>query len=352
MRTTIFSTTLVIAVIAFSSLTIKEPALAEIRLAISKSLTVLQKSGYDFTQRTPFHCASCHHNTIISMIEEKGVQKGIAIVDTFKTQRMRALVSTIRIACNINTPDEFVPAKFIAPYVLLGLAAEKYPAEPYTDIAVDYLINQQRTDGSFGAEYGRPPLEGGEIHLAALSVRAIQLYAPPARTEKVKQLMSLTRSWLENTRADVPQELAFQLLGLQWCGSSMQQKEKVAARLRATQRPDGGWSQLPTMASDAYATGQALYALSESGATQPQDEVYRKGIAWLMRRQDPTGAWIVETRAYPIQPFFNSDFPPYDENQYISAAATNWAALALLNALPDVAVLAAAPTQPHATSTP
>ena len=31
--------------------------------------------------------------------------------------------------------------------------------------------------------------------------------------------------------------------------------------------PDGGWGQLPTMASDAYATGQALYALHAGGLT-------------------------------------------------------------------------------------
>ena len=101
------------------------------------------------------------------------------------------------------------------------------------------------------------------------------------------------------------------------------------------QRADGGWAQLPTLSSDAYATGQALNALVESGMLHPEGSDFRRGVAWLLSHQDETGAWVVQTRTFPIQPFFTAEFPPYDENQFISATATNWAMLALLEALPD-----------------
>jgi len=234
-----------------------------------------------------------------------------------------------------NLINQLVPVNFIPPYMLLGLAAEKYPADFATDISVDFIMSQVKPDGSFLAESGRPPLETGDVHLTALAIRAIQLYAPPAKTQIAKEMSNRTRQWLEKVNSGQQQELVFQLLGMQWCGSAEAIKKKVAARLKAMQNPDGGWSQLPTMESDAYATGQALYALSESRTAKLDENVYQKGLAYLLKTQNKEGAWIVKTRAYPIQPFVNSQFPPYDEHQFISAAASAWATMALLNALPD-----------------
>ncbi len=306
---------------------------AIIQASITKSFTLLQKSGETFIKQAK--CASCHHSTLTSMIAGKMMEKGITGVDTTAGMRVFAMDNTLAFVANPNLINQFVPAKFLAPYVLLGLNAEKFPADFNTDLAVDYLISQALPDGSFKAEYARVPLEMGDIHLTAFSIRAIQLYASPSKAASVKQLVIRTQQWLEKQQPTNQQELAFQLLGMRWCDGSKAAKTAVATKLTAMQKEDGGWSQLPTMKSDAYATGQALYALSESGIINPGSEVYEKGINYLLQTQDESGAWIVATRSNPIQPFINSGFPPYDENQYISAAATNWAALALVNALPD-----------------
>ena len=98
--------------------------------------------------------------------------------------------------------------------------------------------------------------------------------------------------------------------------------------LTATQRADGGWSQLATMGSDAYATGEALYALNAAGKMPTTNPVYQKGVKYLLRTQGADGAWHVASRSIWVQPYFESGFP-HGHDQWISAAGTSWAAMAL-----------------------
>ncbi len=269
------------------------------------------------------------------MAAELAMQKGIPVIDSF----LRVIVMPWRIllvgACNPNQINQFLPISFATPYLLMGMYAAKYPADMNTDISVDYVMRLAKPDGSFLAESGRVPLETGDVHLTSMAIRSIELYASPAKKQHVDELVTRTKHWLEKVQTDQQQELAFQLLGLQWCGSNARYKAKIAEKLRLMQNEDGGWSQLPTLKSDAYATGQTLYALYESGMEKPDGAVYQKGINYLLKTQDKGGAWFVATRSFPIQPFVQSDFPPYDDNQFISAAGSNWAVMALLNALPD-----------------
>jgi len=308
---------------------------SDIRQSVNKSFLILEKSGYLFTECSRAKCAGCHHTTLTSMVAASAREKGIPVIDSFSDKRVAAMIRNLKSASNPNLTDQFLTVNFNAPYTLLGLYAENYPPDIITDISVDYTISQAKPDGSFLTESGRVPLESGDIHCAAFSIRSIQLYASAAKKNQVDALVKRTRHWIEIQNPDQQQEIVFQLLGMQWCGSSQDLKLPVAKKLLAMQHADGGWSQLTTLGSDAYATGQALYALCESGMVKPSDEVYQRGISYLLKTQESSGVWYVQTRSYGIQPFFSSDFPPNDESQFISAAATNWADLSLLEVLPD-----------------
>ena len=90
---------------------------------------------------------------------------------------------------------------------------------------------------------------------------------------------------------------------------------------------NGGWAQMPSMDPDAYASGQALWALHAAGMPA-SDPAYRKGADYLLKTQLEDGTWFVRTRAFGFQPYFETGFP-HGRSQFISTVATSWASLAL-----------------------
>jgi N-acyl-D-amino-acid deacylase len=118
---------------------------------------------------------------------------------------------------------------------------------------------------------------------------------------------------------------------LTWAGAESSARQAAIRDLVVTQRADGGWAQLPSLTSDAYSTGEALVALAEAGM-RPDEAVYRRGVEYLLRTQLTDGSCFVHTRSLPTQVYFESGFP-HGVHQFISAAASNWATLALIRSV-------------------
>jgi len=191
-----------------------------------------------------------------------------------------------------------------------------------------FLKRAQFADGHWETFANRPPIESSAIEVTASSLRAMQVYKPPARRAEFDKAIAAGAAWLQTATPRVNEDRVFQLLGMKWTNAPKASIDAAASALLKEQRSDGGWAQLPTLGSDAYATGQALYALVESGAMKPSDPAYRRGVDFLLTRQLSDGSWFVRTRAIPIQPLFDAGFP-HGADAFISAAGTNWAALAL-----------------------
>jgi hypothetical protein len=304
------------------------PAVPATREVVEKSVALLQTLGTPFIEQTG--CVSCHNNSLPAMAVSFARAGGIKINEQAVAEENRQVLAAWQARRDrVLQGDSFPGGNDTASYILLGLAAGQQEPNQTTDAIVNYLLGLQDSSGKWGILIkSRPPLESSDFNATALSMRAIQLYAPKGRQAEIKQRVAEARQWLTKSVPQTNEDRVFQLLGLHWSGAQPAALRKLADELRAQQHADGGWSQLPSMASDAYATGQALVALQRAGGVPVSDPAYQRGVEYLSKTWRPDGSWHIRTRTFAFQKQFPSGFP-YERDQWISAAGTSWAVMAL-----------------------
>jgi N-acyl-D-amino-acid deacylase len=216
-------------------------------------------------------------------------------------------------------------------YRLVGLASTRQVDAPPFALVAHMLAGKQHVSGKWSSYSHRPPLEDGEITATALSVRALRLFAPAARADDTQARIARARAWLVSASIDSTEDAAMQILGLVWSGAPKATWRTAAEQLKAAQQADGGWTQIPTRSSDAYATGEVIVALALAGELAPADPATRRAVAFLLASQQGDGSWLVPTRRARGEglPYFETGFP-HGKHQFISYAGTAWATMALL----------------------
>ena len=305
----------------------------QLQTAAQKSVALLQKTGPEFFRKSG--CVACHHQTVTALAVSEARRHGIAVDEKTAREQLQITALTMKsyrtkFQQRIDHPAGSATG---TGFLLLGMAAEKYPADEYTDDNVLDMAGKQAADGSWTAFGHRPPLEYSRITATALAVRSLQLYGPPGKKPEFDGRIASAHEWLIAAQPASNAEHAFRLLGLRWAGAGQKLIEEQTTTLVKQQRDDGGWAQLPEMTSDAYATGLTLYALDNAGGIKPSDPAYQRGVDYLLKTQRDDGSWFVKTRAFPFQAYFESGFP-YGPDQWISATATGFAAVALMYAIP------------------
>jgi len=310
------------------------------REAVDKSIALLQQSGPKFFPQSG--CVSCHNVSIPMMALQQGRGRGYSMEPAIGQMAKQTVASLAPFRDSLLSGYCAVPGMITtATYSLISLSDAGYAPDLLTDSVVRCLLVDQFPDGHWangGAE--RPPLSPQSgIPGTSLSARAVQRYAPPALSPQAKASIASARAYLLAARPHTGDDYAFRLLGLSWTQASAAQIAVAARELMAQQRADGGWAQTPQMASDAYATGQALSAISIAQPDKVKSESYRRGVGFLLRTREADGSWHVRSRAFGFQPYFESGFP-HGPDQWISMAATGWAVIALMPAVEPAAMAA------------
>ena len=317
---------------------------AAIRQAVERALPPIQETSLASREAYLRHasrqdCTSCHQQYLPLAAIGAGRKLGVKF-DAEAERKLISMIMDVDRPPSGDLPDmerdverDWLPlfhpdAAQTKGHALLGFATANLPATPLIDAFVHQLAVIQGKDGRWHNNMPRPPIQSSDVGATALAIHGLQRYPLPGRRAEFSHRVARARDWLWSVKPDNHEQRVFQLLGLAWSGVSPARLQPLAKALLAEQRHDGGWSQLSALESDAFATGQAIYALRVSVGLPVSDLPMKQGICFLLENQLEDGTWHVRRRTFPFQPTMKSGFP-HGRDSWISAAGSSWAVMAL-----------------------
>jgi squalene-hopene/tetraprenyl-beta-curcumene cyclase len=190
------------------------------------------------------------------------------------------------------------------------------------------VVHDQGQDGSWKRANESRPILSSPDTLTTLALLALSSPNAPDLGEAGKAAQQKGLEWLQAVSSDDElQPVVLRLLLWRRLGRPQAEWQPLAQQLRTAQNDDGGWSQVKLAKSDAFATGQALYALAEVGA-KSEDAAIRKAQSFLEKSQGPDGAWAMTSRAIMGNGKVATKFEP------ITHAASAWAVMGLVRTAP------------------
>ena len=303
--------------------------------AVERGLKFLQKEAFGW--KTKRNCAACHHAPMMIWTFNEARARGYSVDE----DSLKEITAWAFGDMKTNSLTDQAPPRNVINlgwvYVLLSLetAPEFKTSFPKLTNVLgsnneDTLLSARQTllqktvskqvpNGSWGRPLDeRVPL-GGPIEDIAILSRLALLQSGDHSAAVIDCINNAARWLAANCDSTSRQGRNLRLLMSAYERKPAAELNPVTASIRAQQNADGGWSQTPNMASDAYATGQTLYVLARAGTKQEASEM-KRGIEFLTRTQCEDGSWPMTSRVNA------KDLGP------ITAAGTAWAVLGLLRA--------------------
>ncbi len=290
-------------------------------------------------------CAACHHVPMPLWALSEAERQGYAIDKQFVASTAESLLGSkdklmsSKIFPNPADPPDPRPQgrglNMGLPF--LAVAARSLPAlnegqKQSLRLITEEIVKKQQPDGSweFFSTLRRPPINESQTTDAAWIIMALAGETEPDAPEAQRAALQKAIDWLDAAKpSGLHQEKVMEVLLGAHTAEPRDTMQATIDELLALQRADGGWSQtVPEPKSDAFATGQTLYALSLVGYTAERPEIQR-GIDFLVATQMPDGSWPMVSRSTPDgSPGSSKLLTP------INCAASSWATLGLARLVP------------------
>lgn len=300
--------------------------------SVKRSLAFLQdKGGWWMREKK---CASCHHVPMTIWTFQDAKDRGYAVNEQLLAEMLTWTTATDNAAKLLNSE----PLKNKEPgknkmqmgsvFLALGLNARPQSAPEATAWLTRFnahAADAQEADGCYVGPDGRPPIFDSKEVATLLVATALS----PRGSTATSAPRDKAAEWLKTNKAGAnPQFLVFRILLADRLARPKEEMQADAQALLKLQNGDGGFSQTKELGSDAYATGQVIYALALAGSSAAEEPISR-AQAFLVKTQASDGSWPMTSR--PAKPGGEGakDLAP------ITYAATAWATIGLVRSLPE-----------------
>jgi squalene-hopene/tetraprenyl-beta-curcumene cyclase len=303
------------------------PKPSDVRGTIERGLGFLVKDALAWKNK--HNCVSCHHAALVIWSIREAKQRGHAVDEPVLADLTKWLAESGDGKTGVPRPTG-VPKALNAKAVwfALALAADPKPdaaAQKGLKLLWQTVKSDQTQKGSWASwPETRPPIFGNsDDSMTALAALAM-LSAVATGDEEAKVARDKAVKWLTETKTDDdPQSIAMRLVLWKRLDRPAAEWEPLVRRIEERQNTDGGWSQAEDMASDAWATGQALYALAHAGI-KSDEPVIARAQTFLIKTQRDDGSWPMTSRPTKPGGQGSTSLVP------ITGAGSAWAALGLV----------------------
>jgi hypothetical protein len=275
------------------------PPPANVDATIDRGLGFLVKDALAWKAR--HNCVSCHHASMVIWSMREAKQSGHAVDEPVLGELTNWVAESGDGKTSVARPAGRPKAlNSKAVWFALALGADPKPdavSQKGLKLLRQTVKGDQTENGSWLAwPNTRPPMFGSsDESMTALATLAVASAAASGDAEAAAARDRGVK-WLAETKSDDdPQSTAMRLVLWTRLGHPAAEWEPLARRIKERQNDDGGWSQASGMASDAWATGQALYALAHAGI-KPGEPAIARAHAFLIKTQREDGSWPMTSR--------------------------------------------------------
>lgn len=309
------------------------PGQIQIREAISAAIPLLEKSSRGSAEQRK--CFTCHSQALpIMALTEARLRNFEVDTNNYERQIKHTVAHLRKGESNYAQGKGQGGGVDTAGYALWTLEAGQYPVDHIIDAVTHFLLRSPGDSDHWQCSSNRPPSESSDFTTTYLAIRGLKYYSKKNQDDFVEKRFESALKWLLAAKPTTTEDKVFHLRALDYLDAPTASVKRFTANLLREQHADGGWGQTDSMESDPYATATTLVGLVRTGQIDRDNPLFSKGISFLLKQQTEQGSWHVKSRSKPFQKHFETGFP-HEKDQFISTAATAWATIALLLALPS-----------------